>query len=180
MTSNMIRFKPPMLIIPERQQSQPVPKNDFDNNASFIIKINNSNIYLGAIEHSINKELHKQLKITSIVCVYPEIPYLNNDPEYTILHIPILDSGKNKISDFFKPFEEFMDKQILEEKNILVHCHMGISRSSTLLISYLMKKQKKNLVDTLKFVKDKRPQVDPNFWFHSALIKYESELNENT
>jgi protein-tyrosine phosphatase len=63
---------------------------------------------------------------------------------------------------------------------VLVHCHAGVSRSSTIVISYLMRKYINfSLNDALKFVKSKRPIIKPNKGFMKQLQKYEDKLKKD-
>ncbi|CAG8769285.1 16571_t:CDS:2, partial [Cetraspora pellucida] len=63
-----------------------------------------------------------------------------------------------------------------EDKSVLVHCEMGISRSPTVVIAYIMRSQKKSLKDALAFVKEKRSVTRPNTGFYEQLKKFESGL----
>jgi len=51
----------------------------------------------------------------------------------------------------------------------LIHCKAGISRSVTILISYLMLKFNITAKDALKIVRENRPQVNPNYGFMKQL-----------
>jgi protein-tyrosine phosphatase len=183
--SNRIDNKPKLLLNlsfinkGSRSQLSPLqvsPLQNIDYDASLITRIGNSNIYLGSLENSLNKELHTKLNITAIVSVIQNEHILCDDQEYSFLHIPIADSSSVPILDYFKTFEDFIEEQINNNRNILVHCHMGISRSATLLISYLMKKLNMNFKNAYDYVKQKRPQVDPNFGFCCNLLHYERQL----
>lgn len=46
-----------------------------------------------------------------------------------------------------------------------MHCAMGMSRSATVVIMYLMKKFGFNLNDAMSLVKERRQVVDPNSGF---------------
>ena len=59
------------------------------------------------------------------------------------------------------------------EKNIYIHCIMGISRSASVTIGYLMFKNKWNYLKSFEFVKKKRNQIDPNSGFVEQLKKFE-------
>ena len=165
----------PLLVIPRRVFPSPQAKDMHDSDATEIITIGNSKIYLGA-EHDASKEALVSHNIKAVVRVIPEELKIDTE-DYEVLHInDVNDSPSVQISKYFNPFEEFMDKQVKEEKNILVHCHAGISRSATLVISYIMKKQNMNMNDAMQFVKSKRKQVWPNFGFCLQLMNLESTL----
>ena len=62
------------------------------------------------------------------------------------------------------------------KNNIYIHCVMGISRSPSIVISYLMFKNKWNFKKTFNYVKNKRPEIQPNSGFIEQLLSmfYES------
>lgn len=51
---------------------------------------------------------------------------------------------------------------INSKENVLVHCAAGISRSASVIIAYLVKYKKMDMVTAIKTVKDARPSVQPN------------------
>ena len=55
---------------------------------------------------------------------------------------------------------------------VLVHCQAGISRSPTIVIAYLMKKEKKEFQTVYNEVKAIRPIIEPNFKFYIQLVEY--------
>ena len=55
----------------------------------------------------------------------------------------------------------------------LIHCNLGISRSSSILIAYLIAKYKLCLYSSFNFVKDKRLQIAPNYSFLRQLKQFE-------
>ena len=56
---------------------------------------------------------------------------------------------------------------------MLVHCAAGISRSSSTVIAYLMKKFGWTYVKAYGFVRGKRPVISPNNGFIRQLRNYE-------
>ncbi|CAG8779233.1 13688_t:CDS:2, partial [Cetraspora pellucida] len=115
--------------------------------------------------------------------------------------IPIRDSELQDISKYFEETYMFIQNVLdHEDKTILVHWYvklyyqiflelfvvtclsnseMGISRSPTVVIAYIMRSQKKPLKDALAFVQGKRFIAQPNRGFYKQLKKFESELSLN-
>ena len=58
----------------------------------------------------------------------------------------------------------------------LIHCNLGISRSSSILIAYLMSKYRLCLYSAFKYVKDKRLQIAPNYSFLKQLKTFEDTV----
>lgn len=58
----------------------------------------------------------------------------------------------------------------------LIHCNLGISRSSSILIAYLINKYKMCLYAAFNYVKDKRLQIAPNYSFLRQLKQFEQEF----
>ena len=75
------------------------------------------------------------------------------------------DAVNEKIQDYFDQVCAFMESSIKEGDRVLVHCAFGVSRSSTLVIAYLMKKLKIGMVEALSYVRRKRPTIKPNAGF---------------
>jgi len=71
---------------------------------------------------------------------------------------------------------ESCDKSV----NILIHCQLGVSRSATIVIYYLMRKYKWSLLKCWNYVKLKRPQIMPNEQFKKKLIETEKTLFGST
>ena len=59
------------------------------------------------------------------------------------------------------------------ESRILVHCTMGVSRSSTIVCAYLMKSRGISVQAALDMVKEKRQGVRPNPGFIKQLGEWE-------
>jgi len=53
--------------------------------------------------------------------------------------------------------------------NLLFHCYAGVSRSSTVAIYYLSKRDGKTVKETYDLVKQKRPRIDPNPHFRKLI-----------
>lgn len=170
--------RPPPIILKIRTKSSssntdsPItsPYLKYDYNPSFIIEIDEVKIFLGTYEDSKDLKFIENKNIGSIVCVMKEKPFLSEiKKEINFLHIPVDDHCNEKISDYFQTFIKFIDENIKSRKNILVHCYMGISRSPSFIISYLILKKKMKYKEAYEFVKSKRGQIEPNLGFEFIL-----------
>lgn len=103
--------------------------------------------------------------------------------QINFLSIAIADNVNTDISAHFRDFFIFMQKASKEEKNVLVCCQYGMSRSVSFVIAWLMQKQHQqgeivSYAETLKQVKSKRPMASPNEGFAKQLINFENTLNK--
>ena len=57
-----------------------------------------------------------------------------------------------------------------------MHCNLGISRSVTLVIAYIMKYERKTLSESFQQVESARPIIHPNEGFVAQLEQFEKEL----
>lgn len=72
---------------------------------------------------------------------------------------------------------EFIDFA-LQNGNCLVHCFAGVSRSATMVIVYLMKKNGWTYFQAHAFVKKRRSVIWPNPGFVRQMKNYENKLKE--
>ncbi|KAB5543363.1 hypothetical protein PHYPO_G00078210 [Pangasianodon hypophthalmus] len=85
------------------------------------------------------------------------------------------DSPSFDMSVNFYPAAEFIHKALSMGGTVLVHCAVGVSRSATLVLAYLMIRQNMTLVEAIKTVKDHRG-VTPNRGFLRQLSGLDSIL----
>jgi hypothetical protein len=93
------------------------------------------------------------------------------------LKINISDEITQNISKYFAESYKFIDDNISNGNNVLVHCHAGISRSVTIVISYIMKKYSLPYFPAMKIVKSCRSFAEPNDGFVEQLKAFEKTLN---
>ena len=144
-------------------------------------------LYLGSYQNACNNNDLIDLKINYILNCAAECQN-KNYPEIIYFKAKINDFPNFNISLFFNKTNEFINKAKLSGKNILIHCQLGISRSTTCLIAYMIKYLGYNTISAMKYIKNKRPQIMPNFGFLQQLKDYEeiiklqksNELIENT
>lgn len=73
---------------------------------------------------------------------------------------------------------EIIEKHLKMNHKILVHCMMGMSRSASVVIAYLMRYKRMNFPSALYYVKSKRPIVSPNPGFINQLKEYALFISE--
>lgn len=110
----------------------------------------------------------------AIVSVLRDCPKFHKVKQFII---NIDDHSNVNIIKYFEMTYGFIQSSLDEGKNVLIHCAMGISRSTTILCAFIMKKYKKNCHDALEIIKRSRPIVSPNMGFREQLLKYQTILN---
>ena len=128
-------------------------------------------LYLGNNQAAKNKELLKKYKITNILVVgFFLHEYFPEDFKYKTIEIS--DNENENLFDYFMPCFDFIDRS----ERCFVHCRAGVSRSSSVVISYLMLSEKMTFENAKNFVKDKRSVIEPNKGFESQLKDFENVL----
>jgi predicted protein tyrosine phosphatase len=120
----------------------------------------------------VNDDILEKYNIKTVLSIMSNPPELD-ESKYKHMKIKILDSPRVNISDHFEATHEFINNSLKEKKNILVHCHAGISRSATIVISYIMNIQLITADIAFRFVKNKREIINPNIGFCYNLRQYE-------
>jgi len=133
------------------------------------------NLYLGDAKIARSKYFLENNNIHGIINATTNEP--NAYPEsYEYLRININDEPSEQIRSFFQDIFEFIRRHHSLGHSVLVHCQMGISRSATLVIAYLMIDGHKTLGEAFQQVKGVRQQIDPNDGFIRQLRELEVSL----
>lgn len=87
-----------------------------------------------------------------------------------IWHRIILEDDESaEISNHFHEVHDIIQQSIRDGKNVIVHCGAAVSRSPTLIISYLMLENGWDYKRAYRYVKDRRPYIQPNKGFEEQL-----------
>jgi protein-tyrosine phosphatase len=86
------------------------------------------------------------------------------------------DDEEERISQHFFDIHNIISEAICKNKNVIVHCAAGMSRSATLVIAYLMIENRWTYEEAYNFVKKRRPIIDPNIGFVKQLKGLEYKL----
>lgn len=130
------------------------------------------NLYITNYYTANNEELLKSYNIKNVVSLYPNL--LSQD--FNQLYIEIDDVISANIEQYFQKSYDFIDKALENGERVVVHCHMGISRSSSIVIYYLMKKFGIPYEKAYNFLKTKRYIIQPNLGFVKQLLNADEKL----
>ncbi|XP_060625105.2 dual specificity protein phosphatase 13B-like [Anolis sagrei] len=141
------------------------------------------NIYLGDAWAARCKRIIQSLGVTHILNA-ADGPYNINTGARYYRDLPVqyygvqaFDDTSFDISIFFYDAADFIHKALnTEGGKVFVHCAMGLSRSATLVLAYLMIYENLTLVEALKAV-DSHRGICPNTGFLSQLRALDLKLN---
>ncbi|XP_063050539.1 dual specificity protein phosphatase 26-like [Engraulis encrasicolus] len=94
----------------------------------------------------------------------------------TYLGIEGRDCVDYNMSTHFNTAADFINSALHRGGKVLVHCHVGVSRSATVVLAYLMLKHHMTLVEAIRTVKEGRG-VFPNRGFLRQLIDLHIRLH---
>jgi len=154
------------------------------------------NIYLGGYRSAEDLDLLRSFNITHVVVCGEglECPFRGEGIKYLVFEI--FDHELESITPCFAPTHEFIlsakttsgsttdidsnkINQPLAEGAVLIHCYAGVSRSATVVISYLMKYHGMTCDVAKSYLKSKRRCICPNEGFMRQLYEYEQHLSQN-
>lgn len=116
-------------------------------------------VFLGSIGAAQNEQRLLELGITHVLCVGKDIA-----PKTTLVRkiVSIHDSGKEELRPHIDGCLGFMNEAITAGGGVLVHCFAGKSRSSSMVIAYLMLERGMEYFAAFDLVRSKRRQANPN------------------
>uniref|UniRef100_A0A672UM87 Dual specificity protein phosphatase 15 n=1 Tax=Strigops habroptila TaxID=2489341 RepID=A0A672UM87_STRHB len=109
-------------------------------------------------------------KITHIVSIHESPQPLLQDITY--LRIPLPDTPEANIKRHFKECISFIHQCRLHGGNCLVHCLAGISRSTTVVVAYVMAVTELSCQEVLEAIRTIRPVANPNPGFRQQLAEF--------
>ncbi|XP_051148618.1 protein-tyrosine-phosphatase MKP1-like [Andrographis paniculata] len=145
----------------------------FDKECSRIL----DHIYLGSDAIAKNREILRRNGITHVLnCVGFSCPeYFKNDLVYKTLWLQDCPS-EDITSILYDVFDYFEDVQE-QGGRLLVHCCQGVSRSTSLVIAYLMWKEGQSFDDAFQHVKEARGIINPNVGFACQLLQCQKRVH---
>ncbi|MDP2435402.1 MAG: dual specificity protein phosphatase [archaeon] len=126
---------------------------------------------------SANKlEVLNNLGVRHIVCAAAELtPTFPG--QFSYQHVAVDDTPRDDILSHFSEVFSALHGAFLRSEPVLIHCAMGISRSSTLTLMYLIRAHGYDVDSAFRLLKDRRPFVQPNTGFTKQLQSWHSFSN---
>ena len=129
------------------------------------------NIYLGSAFNAASFYTLKNLNIKMILNITTEIDFYY--PQHFIYkRYELYDNNYESITKYLKSaYDDIKQFQKSMKGNIFIHCFMGKSRSASIVIYYIMRTLDISIEDAIKYVKTKRPLINPSEKFKEDLNK---------
>lgn len=150
-------------------------REDFDAGPSSYDEIK-SNLFLGNLTAATDIDWLKHAKISHILTVDScPLPRKIQDalPNIKLKYMQFSDMPREDLLTSFPDSNQFIESALDSGGKVLVHCYFGVSRSSTIVIAFIMKKYNLNVEKAFQTVKEKRRFVSPNAGFLAQLKLYE-------
>ena len=135
-------------------------------------------LLLGAENTARDEALLRDTGVTHIVnCA--GLACANHHPlAFRYLKLNLQDTAREDISAAFYDALDFIDDAICDPGcAVFVHCQHGVSRSATIVIAYLMWRQRLSYDEALDAVRLTRPTVNPNIGFACALLQWGASVS---
>jgi len=132
-------------------------------------------LFLGSKIDSMKNMRLKELKITHILSVASGKQY--QVPGCKLRTVPMADNGCSDLNHVMERSLDFIKESQEDGNKLLIHCQHGQNRSPTLVIAWLMKKEKMNMHDAYSFVKERRNLVHPHKLYIEQLREYDKRLH---
>jgi protein-tyrosine phosphatase len=140
--------------------------------------ISNLELYLGSQDAAASVETLKEYGITHVLNVATGIEY-EKLPTVSYHNVPILDVPEADILPILIESNRIIDSAIQSGAKVLVHCNAGVSRSASVVISYLIRALKLRYEEAFALVKSAKPDINPNEGFIICLrnqwVNYSNE-----
>lgn len=131
------------------------------------------NIYLGSAHNAANYNCLKYYDIQIIVNATKDIS--NYFPDcFTYIRYPLYDNNQDDIQPYLEDFYQTVIQN--SDKNILVHCLMGASRSASFVIYYMMRHYNMDYMQALEYLRKIRTIVNPSLRLMQSVIEKSETL----
>ncbi|NXE63581.1 STYL1 protein, partial [Calcarius ornatus] len=147
---------------------------ELDTFQPYPVEILPAKLYMGNLKQASDKQIQKDLRIKALVNV-SEQPVTLFAEEGQSLHVPVPDSLEADLFSSFPTISHFIDAQ-LDVGAVLVFSSLGISRSSTATMAYLMHSCRFSLQRAWKYLLKCKMNMRPHRGFVEQLSAWETQI----
>ncbi|NXE87178.1 STYL1 protein, partial [Menura novaehollandiae] len=151
---------------------------ELDNFQPYPVEILPAKLYMGNFKQASDQQIQKDLKIKALVNV-SEQPVTLFAEEGKSLHVSVPDSLEADLFSSFPTISHFIDAQ-LDVGAVLVFSSLGISRSSTATMAYLMHSCRFSLQRAWKYLLKCKMNMRPHRGFVEQLSAWETQIYGST
>lgn len=154
-----------------------------NNNDSVPCAIGQHRVFLSNIVAASNAKLLREHGITHIVCCCPGAfsfassagKPLDREQGFVRLDLAMEDSSNQVLAEHTDAAFRFIEEALAAnaDARVLVHCAQGVSRSTSVVVDWLMRKHGLSYDEALQLCKKTRPIAQPNTAFERQLRQVE-------
>jgi dual specificity phosphatase 12 len=134
-----------------------------------------AHVFVGDTTDAMSETSLSDHSISSMVCASRDHPMPFPDRiEY--LYFPLLDDLTDNVLAYVDESYEFVARCVGDERNVLVHCTQGVSRSVALIVGYIMRAEKLDFTSAYDRVKTSYPRANMAENFQEQLRLYGSKF----
>lgn len=126
-------------------------------------------LFLGGLKEATDINFLYNNSIDSIINVAYELRNTKYPKSVEIHNFLLQDTPSEDIELFFESVFDIIEANRHNNKRVLIHCFMGISRSASFVIYYLMRTRNWDFHESFEYVENIRPCIDPNPGFIEKL-----------
>lgn len=133
------------------------------------------NIYIGHEKFATCIKALEKFNIEVIINCTTSVENKFEKKEICYFRVPLSDDYSQSMLKLLPSAIEFINKKG-NDRNVLIHCNQGVSRSVSVYISWLIQIRNINFRDSLKFVQGRRKVAQPNPGFIKQLMSFENQV----
>ena len=133
-------------------------------------------MYIGSLRSAQTTTIYEQESIKYVVTCGRNMQI--NTAGVVRLELGVEDVEGESLLPHFDAFRHFVESS-KGRGNVLVHCFAGLSRSATMVLSYLVSHEGMRLDDAMAKLVSIRPNVHPNATFMKELLALDASLHAN-
>lgn len=131
-------------------------------------------LYMGSQDATQETDLLQRHSISHILSLGVRPILL--DETLNHLYVELLDLPESNLISNLDQCFTFIDSAVQTGGCVFIHCNAGVSRSASVVIAYLMKKQGMSYQEAFLYLKERRTSIYPNPGFAQQLKEYEKML----